>query len=77
MPNDDIGAVKVDIGGDFSVVDTLRLFVKPMDRFNQQIELDPFLSKLTGISQNDINASGLDLSAALEKLDQFSQGQSF
>ncbi|MFK7792187.1 MAG: 3'-5' exonuclease, partial [Devosiaceae bacterium] len=72
-----IGAVKLGIEGDFPILDTFMAYVVPMDRFGAQSPLDPFFTKLTGITNEHIEAEGISLESALAKLDEFSGGACF
>ena len=72
-----IGAVRLGLGGDFPVLDTLRLHVAPVDRQGRPCPLDPLFTRLTGISEDTLARDGLPLADALEKVDRFSQGARF
>jgi DNA polymerase III epsilon subunit-like protein len=72
-----IGAVKIGLAGDFPFLDTHRAFVQPIDRFGKRYALDPFFTKLTGITEENIQADGLSLQDALAGLDRFSEGARF
>ena len=72
-----IGAVKLGLRDDFQILDTARFFVKPVDRHGRAYALDPFFTKLTGITEAAIATDGLSLSGAIDALDQFSDGAQF
>lgn len=72
-----IGAVKLDLSGDFSLGATHRSFVTPVDRFGVSIALDPAFSQLTGISQAQMDANGVPLEQALTDLADFADGAAF
>lgn len=72
-----IGAVKLGLEDDFPILDTFMAYVVPKDRFGQRYLLDPFFTKLTGISNEDIEKHGISLPQALADLDQFSEGARF
>lgn len=69
-----IGAVKLGLDGDFPIVDTLRAYVRPIDRFGNRYALDPFFTKLTGITEEKIETEGVPLQDALSSFDSFSGG---
>lgn len=66
-----IGAVKMALTENFEIVDTFKLHIKPIDRFGNRYILDPFFAKLTGITQQTIDTSGVSLLDANEKLRDF------
>jgi hypothetical protein len=69
-----IGAVRLGLQGDFPLLETLKTFVRPIDRFGRRYPIDPFLTELTGITEADIDVHGLPLAEALAAVDAFSQG---
>jgi DNA polymerase III epsilon subunit-like protein len=71
-----IGAVKLGLN-DGAIVDTIKIFVQPIDRFGQDAALDPYFTELTGITQSTIESEGIPLDEALSNLDQFSEGSDF
>jgi inhibitor of KinA sporulation pathway (predicted exonuclease) len=72
-----IGAVKFGLQGDFPIVDTFEAYVRPIDRFGNRYALDPFFKKLTGITEENIEAKGVPLQDALAQVDSFSGGARF
>ena len=58
----EIGALKVE-GRD--VVDTFETLVKP------DVPIPPFVTRLTGITEEEVNQKGVDLPAAVQKLTEF------
>ena len=72
-----IGAVKLGLEGDFPLLDRFRVFVQPIDRFGDRYPIDPFFTKLTGITEEKIRAEGVALQDALAGLDRFSGGARF
>jgi DNA polymerase III epsilon subunit-like protein len=72
-----IGAVKLALEGDFPLLGTYRVYVQPIDRFRNKYALDPFFTKLTGISEEDIRQKGVALQDALVGVDRFSEGARF
>ena len=72
-----IGAVKLGLEGDFPLLDTYRAYVQPFDRFGNRYPLDPFFTKLTGITEENIKGEAVALSEALGAVDRFSDGARF
>lgn len=68
-----IGAVRIDLDGDFAISGVLEELILPFDRKGKKYELDPYISRLTGIEQRALDERGLPLSQALEKLKAFAQ----
>lgn len=68
-----IGAVRLGLD-DLAILDTATILVRPVDRYGQSCRLDSYLSELTGISNSLVQSSGVDLSRALETLEEFSCG---
>ena len=66
-----IGVAKIGLEGDFPILDTLRLYVIPHDRHGQRFTLDPFFTKLTGITETNIDQEGLSLEDALKTAKDF------
>ena len=69
-----VGAVLLGLEGDFPVLDTLRTPVIPRGRQGVRIPLDPLFIRLTGVDEAMIEAEGLELAAALDRLEGFAQG---
>ncbi len=69
-----IGAVRISLSDDYSILDKRRIYVTPKDRFGDPYHLDPFFTSLTGITDDCIARHGIPLSLALEELDKFSHG---
>ena len=69
-----IGAVKLGLEGSYPILDTHRSYIRPMDRFGRQYDIDPFFSRLTGITPEEIAARGVPLGQALQDVDAFSDG---
>lgn len=72
-----IGAAKLGLEADFPILDTFMVYVVPIDRNGERYVLDPFFTKLTGITEENIEAEGVSLSEALARVDRFSQGARF
>ncbi|PCJ95841.1 MAG: exonuclease [Hyphomicrobiales bacterium] len=72
-----IGAVKLGLEDDFPILDTFMAYVIPIDRHGNRYALDPFFTKLTGITDENITSDGIALHDALDQLDQFSAGGGF
>ena len=72
-----IGAAKLGLRDGFPILDTTRIFVKPVDRHGRPYAIDPFFTKLTGITEQVIATDGLSLENAIDALDRFSGGAQF
>lgn len=72
-----IGAVKLGLEGDFPLLGTYKAYVRPIDRFGKRYALDPLFTKLTGITEENIEAEGVSLQDALAGVDSFSEGVRF
>ena len=72
-----IGAVKLGLEGDFPILDTYSAYVQPVDRFGERFAIDPFFTRLTGITEETIQAKGVALPEALAGIDGFSGGARF
>ncbi len=70
-----IGLVKIGLADDFPVLDSLRIYVTPRNRHGDRFALDPFFTRLTGITENDIEQSGVSLEQALEDAKHFAAGE--
>lgn len=68
-----IGVVRLGLEGDFPIRETLRLFVVPKDRAGQRVALDPFFTRLTGITEGDLDREGLALEDALARVARFAE----
>lgn len=64
-----VGAVRVRTDT-LEEVDSLVLYVKPV--INPT--LSPFITDLTGVTQEDVDTKGITLAAAIDELDQFTEG---
>lgn len=69
-----IGLVKIGLGGNFPMLDRLRLHVVPRTRFGQRCPLDPLFVRLTGITESTIDETGISLRDALQRVDDFAEG---
>lgn len=65
------GAVKISLDGDFKILDTLKTYITPVNRLGTKYVLDPFFTKLTGITPENIDNEGVSLLEANEKLRDF------
>lgn len=72
-----IGAVRLGLEGDFPLLGTHKAYIRPVDRFGQRYALDPFFTKLTGITEEDLETKGVALGDALADIDRFSEGARF
>ncbi len=66
-----IGAVKIGLEGDFPLEERLCLLVKPTGRNGGRLPLDPFFTRLTGVTEGEIDRDGLPLPEALARLADF------
>jgi DNA polymerase III epsilon subunit-like protein len=72
-----VGAVKLGLEGDFPLLDTVKVYVRPLDRFGRRSAIDPYFTALTGITAEEIETKGIALQQALAVLDRFSDGARF
>lgn len=72
-----IGAVKLGLENKFPIIDTYKAYVRPIDRFGNRYELDPYFTDLTGITNAVIETEGVMLRDALSGIDRFSGGARF
>ncbi|MCZ7449816.1 exonuclease domain-containing protein [Agrobacterium rhizogenes] len=69
-----IGAVKLGLEGGFPLLETYKVLVSPVDRHGRRYAIDPFFTRLTGITEEIIKAEGVPLQDALSSFDSFSEG---
>lgn len=69
-----IGLVKIGLGDDFPILETRRTYVVPRNRQGDRCALDPFFTKLTGVTDDGIEQSGVPLEQALEETKSFASG---
>jgi hypothetical protein len=69
-----IGAVRLSLVDTFEILETLSIHVVPVDRHGARYALDPFFTKLTGITEDEITQKGVSLDVALRSVDAFSNG---
>ena len=72
-----IGAAKLSLDGDFAIRETMRSYVKPIDRHGEPYTVDPFFTRLTGIDGATVAREGVSLGEALTALDTFADGAGF
>ncbi len=72
-----IGAVKLGLESGFPILGTYKAYVQPLDRFGKRYAIDPFFTKLTGITEEAIETEGVTLQDALSGIDSFSGGVRF
>ena len=72
-----IGAVKLGLTDGFPILETKRIYVRPMDRHGDDYAIDPFFTQLTGITEDVIHTDGIPLGDALNELERFSEGAQF
>jgi len=61
----------------FPLLGTHKAYIRPIDRFGRRYELDPFFTRLTGITEKYIETEGVALGEALAGVDRFSDGARF
>lgn len=71
-----IGAVKLRLTGDFAIEDAFDIHVEPRDRHRCRCAIDPFLTALTGIGDDTIDAYGTDLETALGRFAHYARDMS-
>lgn len=69
-----IGALKLDLAGNTSAVEELKLFISPIDRYGTPIEIPEFFTNLTSITAEQVGREGIPLKEALETLAAFADG---
>lgn len=69
-----IGALRLDLSPPFEITGGTRIYIEPLDRSGQRIPLDPFFTRLTGITEQDLDAQATSLADALAKLETLSGG---
>ncbi|MDI5929762.1 3'-5' exonuclease [Rhizobium leguminosarum] len=72
-----IGAVKLGLESEFAILESYKAYVRPIDRFGNRYELDPYFTDLTGITDEVIETEGATLQDALSRIDNFSGGARF
>ncbi|MEP2703479.1 MAG: exonuclease [Roseibium sp.] len=72
-----IGAVKLSIEDNYSVLATERIFIRPMDRLGKPLALDPYFVELTGISQDLMDQECVPLEDALHQFNSFAADAPF
>lgn len=66
-----IGIAQLQLSADFPVRDTARIYVIPKDRLGNRMPLDPFFTRLTGITEADLDREGTGLADALVRVQAF------
>lgn len=69
-----IGLVKLGLGESYPIAETLRRPVTPIGRDGNRVPLDPFFTRLTGITEEVMDADGVPLVEALGEVQAFSDG---
>ncbi|MBN8291356.1 exonuclease [Rhodobacter sp. NTK016B] len=69
-----IGAVKLSLDDPYDVLDTFCIHVLPIGRDGGRVALDPLFTRLTGIDEAALDRDGIELGAALARLESFSEG---
>lgn len=65
------GAVKLSLDSNPKIIETLKTYIKPIDRHGDPYELDPFFTKLTGITPETVEREGVSLLEANKRLRDF------
>lgn len=66
-----IGAAKLSLEGRFEVEETLRLFIKTADRQGNPVQVEPYFTDLTGITQERLDREGISHGDALQRFESF------
>lgn len=69
-----IGLVRLDLTDGFVIRETLRSYVIPRNRQGGRSRLDPFFTRLTGITEENIEQEGISLEEALRETKKFAAG---
>ena len=69
-----IGAVRMSLEPGFAIEATHLAHVRPVDRRGRAVAVDPFLTRLTGVAQEVVEAEGVSLARALADLEAFADG---
>lgn len=69
-----IGLVRLGLSGDFPVKETLCRYILPRDRHGARVPLDPLFMRLTGISEETLEAEAVPLAEALAEAEAFAAG---
>lgn len=69
-----IGAVRLGLEGDFPLLGTYKAYICPVDRHGERYAIDPFFTRLTGITGEIIDVEGVPLQEALSSFDSFTEG---
>nr|WP_254429053.1 MULTISPECIES: exonuclease [unclassified Ruegeria] len=69
-----VGLVKLSLNDCGRILDTSRFYTIPMDRTGQRFPLDPLFIKLTGITEEKLDAKGASLSTTLDAVRDFADG---
>ncbi len=72
-----LGAVRLDLTGDFDIRDRFEALVIPLDRHGARIPLSPLFTRLTGVTEARLAGEGQPLGAALAAIDHFAGGAPF
>ncbi|WP_394688979.1 exonuclease domain-containing protein [Hoeflea sp.] len=69
-----IGAVRLGLKDDFPLADSFSVLIKPIDRHGLPYPIDPFFTRLTGITAEAIEDKGMELMEALDAFHRFTNG---
>ncbi|TNJ41808.1 exonuclease [Phaeobacter sp. B1627] len=69
-----IGLVKLGLEQDFPILGTERIYVLPVDRQGARWPLDPFFTRLTGITEEVLDRQAVPLGSALKAVEDYADG---
>ena len=69
-----IGLVKLGLEEDFPILGTERIHVLPVDRQGARQPIDPFFTRLTGITEETLDRDAVPLGSALKAVEAYTDG---
>jgi DNA polymerase III epsilon subunit-like protein len=72
-----IGAVRLNLSSTFDIEQEFRVLVRPRTRHGDALQIDPFLTELTGITDQEVQEKGMVLPDAIAALADFAAGAGF
>ena len=66
-----IGAVRISLAAPFEVLERFEVLIRPLDRHGAPLVLDPLNARLTGVTEDRLEAEGVPLAEALDRLGAF------
>lgn len=64
-----IGALRLDLEPPVEISHGTRIYIEPLNRRGQRVPLDPFFTRLTGITEQVLDAQAISLADALTELE--------